>query len=184
MQVDDGAKAVPETILNAGEDWLTIIQGSQKEIPQDHWGIGATIKVRLDGDNLIISADEPGYSESTSVRIPALTTRAEPAADAVERHPMQGEVWSIIRRAMDTPHTASYEEDSAYKDAYASEAARKVIATLQADAVEPAADMVHAVHEALVNSAPGWIIDREDGELLDMARAALQAAANGTEGDE
>lgn len=46
---------------------------------------------------------------------------------------------------------------------------------------EPDADMVHALHEALVNSAPDWIIDREDGELLDMARAALQAA--GTDAD-
>ena len=85
MQTDDGAKAVPETILNDSEDWLTIIEGSLHVIPQDHWGIGATIKVRLDGDRLIISADEPGYSENTSVRIPALTTRREPAADAIER---------------------------------------------------------------------------------------------------
>lgn len=80
MQVDDGAKAAPEKFLNDGDDWLTIIEGSQEEIPQDHWGIGASIKVRLDGDRLVISADEPGYSESISLRIPALTTRPEPAA--------------------------------------------------------------------------------------------------------
>lgn len=72
MQVDDGAKAAPEKFLNDGDDWLTIIEGSQKEIPQDHWGIGATIKLRLRGDKLIISADEPGYGAHMVVRIPAL----------------------------------------------------------------------------------------------------------------
>ena len=40
---------------------------------------------------------------------------------------------------------------------------------------EQVADAVHVIHEALVNSAPEWMIDREDGELFDMARAVLAA---------
>src|SRR5690554_1201710 len=110
MQVDDGAKAAPEKFLNDGDDWMTIIEGSQKEIPQDHWGIGASIKVRLDGDRLVISADEPGYSESISLRIPALTTRAEPAADAVVATAVMREV---ISEAMNKGADISHDMNSA-----------------------------------------------------------------------
>ena len=48
------------------------------------------------------------------------------------RDELRGEVWSIIRGAMNTPQADNFEAESAYRDAWASEAADKVVALVTA----------------------------------------------------
>lgn len=87
-----------------------------------------------------------------------------------ERDELSGEVWSLIRRAMDTPQTDNYEAESAYRDAYASEAAGKVIALIRADERR-------RVREALLSDEVLEMLAYDGGDSdLEGAREDMTAA--------
>lgn len=94
------------------------------------------------------------------------------------RDEVRGEVWSIIRRAMDTPQTDNFETESAYRDAWASEAADKVVALVTAarDAeIREALMQPEVVKEAA--KEVGALDDRfYDGSAIDAMQCALEAA--------
>lgn len=100
---------------------------------------------------------------------------------------IRGEAWSIIRRAMDTPHTDDFEAESAYRDAYASEAAEKVIALLAdraATVAEPDEETVERVAKAMYYAWPravDWekLTHHKQKTYRRDARAAIAAMPSG-----